>query len=227
MIEGPRFTCKFCHKVFVQERRYLVHECKQMARVKELQSPMGQSAWNYYQLWMRHQKRMAPSSGTFITSKYYRTFVNFAKFTKRVNLPRPEKFIWLMVHKKYSPTIWMNDEIYVEYIEYLDRQLDPKEQAKLSIETLFSYAEQQHVDVSCIFEVLNPNDLLQLIRVRAVSPWLLLQSDKFKLFYRDKLSPEQKVIIGSLIQPSYWEHKMAKCPEEIEVIKEWVGGLNI
>ena len=132
-----------------------------------------------------------------------------------------------MVHKKYMPTIWTNDQIYVEYIEYLDRQLDPMEQAKISIETLLTYAEQKHIDVSHVFAVLNPNDLLHMVRVRTMSPWLLLQSDKFKIFYRDAMSPEQQIILGALIQPSYWEHKMAKCPEKIKDIKKWVGELNI
>ena len=227
MIAEARYTCKYCRHIFVQERRYLVHECKQMKKEAELKTPSGQSAWHYYQLWFRQQKKMPPPASTFLTSNYFRTFINFVKFTQKVSLPRPDKFIWLMVHKKYMPTIWTNDQIYVEYIEYLDRQLAPMEQTKISIETLLTYAEQKHVDVSHVFDVLSPNDLIQMVRVRTMSPWLLLQSDKFKAFFKNTMSPEQKIILGALIQPSYWEHKMAKCPEEIKDIKKCVDGLNI
>jgi hypothetical protein len=198
-----------------------------MKKEAELKSPDGQAAWHYYQLWMRQLKRMPPPAESFLTSKYFRTFINFTKFTKSVSLPQPDKFIWLMVEKKYQPTLWMSDEVYVNYLEYLDRKLDPMEQAKISIDTLLALADRHDVDVSTVFDILQPGDVIQLLRVRKLSPWLLLFSKKFKVFFATKTNSEQQIIMEALIQPSYWENKMAQYPEEVKNIKTYIGALNI
>lgn len=222
-----RFTCRYCKMTFVTERRYLAHCCKHMKKEEELKSPNGQAAWQYYQRWMREMKRLPPPAGAFLASKYFRTFINFTIFTKKVRLPCPEKFIWLMVQKKYQPTIWTHDEVYVIYLEYLDRKLGPLEQAKISIETLLDYADQHRLQVDNIFDEIPPNELIQLIRLGKLSPWLLFQSDKFKAFFAKRTSPEQKVVLESLIQPSYWFEKMKMFPEEIEKIKTYIGALHL
>ena len=54
-----KYTCKACHRSFVLETRFLQHRCNQMKRDDELKSPEGQAAWNFYQIWFKHQKRLA------------------------------------------------------------------------------------------------------------------------------------------------------------------------
>ena len=225
------FTCKHCKKVFVREHRYLAHNCKQMKRIEELKSPNGQAAWNYYQLWMRELKRMPPPANAFLTSKYFRTFVNFTNFTKKVSLPRPDRFIWLMVEKKYQPNIWTSDDVYSIYLEYLDRKQEPIDSAKISIKTLLNYATQHNIDVSTVFDTIHPNELQQFLRVRQLSPWLLVYSKKFGDFYNNKTTQEQRIILDALIQFDYWAQKKEQYkethPVETETIKKYIGELNL
>lgn len=222
-----RFTCRYCHRPFVREDRYLVHKCQQMKRLEELQTPEGQAGWQYYQMWMRAQKRMAPPAKSFLASKYYRTFINFAKHVKTVGLPKPEKFIWLMKEKELQPTIWTNDEVYSMYIEFLDRQSLPLEQAKLSVETLLNIADKKCIDVCDVFDNLTPNEVLQLIRRRQLSPWLLLFSKKFKQLFKEKASTEQRIILETMIRGDYWAEKLASHPKEQLAIKQLVTELNV
>ena len=221
------FTCKHCRKTFVREDRYLQHECKQMKREAELKSPTGQAALHYYQLWMRNMKRMPPPPGTFLTSKYFRTFIEFVKFSKAVDLPMPEKFIWLMVQKSYSPTMWRNDEVYSMYIEFLDRKVPPMEQARLSIKTLIDYAEKKDVDLSEAFNVMTAQEVIHLLRVRRLSPWLLLFSKTFKNLFQNRTTPEQKIIIQNLVRPEYWAEKKDDHPDSVAVIKTYVAEMGI
>lgn len=223
----PKWVCKYCHRPFVLEARYLAHKCQQMKRAEEIQTPDGQAGWHYYQLWMRAQKRMAPPASSFLASKYYRTFINFAKHVKSVGLPKPERFIWLMKEKELQPTIWTNDEVYSMYIEFLDRQSTPLEQAKLSIETLLNIADKRSVDVCDVFDVLTPNEVLQLIRRRQLSPWLLLFSKKFKILFKQKATDEQRLILETMIRGDYWAEKLADHPKEQHTIKQLVTELNV
>jgi hypothetical protein len=113
------------------------------------------------------------------------------------------------------------------YIEHLDRKSTPLEQAKLTVETLLTVADKRQADVSNIFEMLSPNEVIHLLRTRQVSPWLLLCSRKFKLFFKDKTTPEQRLIMETLIRPDYWLEKFEKSPKELEAIKHYVEAMNL
>lgn len=223
-----KYTCKACHTVFVREDRFLAHMCKQMKREEEFKSPLGQTAWHYYTLWLRQMKRMPPQSGTsFMSSKFFRTFMNFAEFAKNVDLPRVEKFIWFMVHKDFQPTMWMSDPVYTMYIEFLDRQVPPLEQASLSIKTFLKYAEKHEVDVSQVFTKMTPGDLIHMVRSRRVSPWLLLCTKKLRTFLVEKTNAEQQIILNNLIRPEYWAEKMEEHPDAVKTIRMLVAEMDI
>lgn len=221
------FTCKHCHKVMVKEAAFLTHKCKEMKRFEELQSPMGQAALSYYQRWMRVMKRSPPSANAFLDSRYFRTFINFAQFAAKVNLPMPEKFIWLMVEKKYPPTMWTTDDAYLLYMEFVDHQAKPMDQVSLSVKTLLNIADEADVDVSDVFDHITPAQLIHLVRIRQLSPWLLLHSTKFKLYFRDKLSDEQKIILETLIDPDSWFDRFDQKPKDVDKIKLYIKELNI
>lgn len=222
-----RFTCKHCHTVFVREDRYLVHKCKTMKRLEEFQTPDGQAAWQYYQLWLRKQKRQSPAPTSFLSSKYYRTFINFSKFAKAVDLPKIDKFVWLMVEKKYPPTIWTNDEVYSSYLEFLDHKTTPLEQVKLSIETLLAHADKHEIDISQVFDKLLPNEVIHMVRTRQLSPWLLLFSNSFKKMFKERVTPEQAIILETLIRPDFWAKKFEDHEKSIEKIKQCVKEMNV
>lgn len=227
MQQKPQYVCDKCHKVYVREKSYMNHECKQMKRETEIKTPTGQAAWGYYQLWMRYKKRIPPSASAFITSNYYRTFINFVEFSIKVKLPFPEKFIWYMVNKDYPPTMWINDEVYVQYINFIDNELDPLVQVTTSMQTLLSYADSKQIDVSEVFTVIPTNELLYLIRLRKLSPWILLLSKKFKVLV-SSLTLEQQMILETLIRPEYWGDKIINTPSSVkDKIKECVAALEI
>lgn len=220
------FTCKFCHKIYIREQAYMNHECKRMKRFKELKTPIGQTAWHYYQNWMREQNRMPPSADAFMESKLFRTFVNFTIFSQKVSLPLPNKFIWLMKVKNYPPTMWMMDEVYAQYLTFIDTKMPPVDQAKTSITTILDYADLHNIDPSDVFTTINPNELIHLVRTRKLSPWLLLVSKRFTKFY-NTINEEQQLILETLIQPDIWTEKFAAHLSDVNIIKAYVGELGI
>lgn len=226
-VDSPHFKCKYCGRQFVREHHYLNHKCKEMKRDEELRTPSGQTALNYYQLWMRTMKRNPPSAAAFVTSRYYRTFMNFVEFSKKVDLPKPEKFVWLMVHKDYPPTIWTTDDAYTTYLEFLDRKTTPLEQASTSIETLLAIADRHDVEPSEVFSVLQVQELIHLLRTRRLSAWLLLFSKKFKHIFANDTTAEQRMIIENLIRPEYWGEKLEEHAEDVKTIKMLVAEMGI
>lgn len=226
-VDSPHFKCRFCGKQFVREHNYLAHKCKEMKRDEELRTPQGQTALNYYQLWMRTMKRNPPSASAFLTSRYYRTFMNFVEFSRNVDLPKPEKFIWLMVQKDLPPTIWTTDDAYTTYLEFLDRKTSPMDQASMSIETLISVADRKEIPICDVFGVLTAQDIIHMLRTRRLSPWLLLFSKKFKHLFANETNIDQRLIIENLVRPEYWGDKMEEHADTVKTIKMLVAEMGI
>lgn len=221
------YQCKFCHSRFVHEDRFMRHRCKQMKRDEEFRSIEGQQAWAYYQSWMKAHRRMVPAAKSFIHSKYFNSFIKFAQFVKKVHIPDTSAFIWLMKEKDISPTIWTNDLVYSQYLEFMDRKVAPKRHAEITINTLFDVADEHECEVSEIFDHLTANEVIILLRSRRISPWLLLNSSKFKDFFVNGTSDEEKIIMESIIRPPYWKAKFEANPDTIKTMQLYVSELKL
>jgi hypothetical protein len=198
-----------------------------MVRDEQIRTPIGQAAWSYYQKWMKSHRRAVPSIETFLTSNFYTTFLKFAQFAQKVGLPDVEAFIWYMREKEIPPVIWVNNDIYASYIEFIDKKSDPSQQAQQTIDYLFKIASELQVDVSQIFDYLEPNDVILMLHRRQISPWILLHSPKFKQFLINKATDQEKVAMQAIIRPDHWVEKKSKHPEIVAQMKKYVRELGL
>ena len=226
-MKREHFECQYCSSKFVNESRFLKHECTQMKREKESKTPTGKSAWFLYQKWMQVYGRLAASHDIFLTSKYYTSFIKFAKFVKQANIPDVDQYIRLMKRKDISPSIWTRDEVYSLYLEFIDKEMSPQQLAKITITTLFDIAEALECDVPEIFDYLLVSDFIELLRSRNVSPWILLFSKRFESVIKNKTTAEERIILETLIRPKFWLQKFQQNPEIVGTMKKYVKELDI
>lgn len=220
--------CNFCGKPFTSEAWFLKHKCKEMAREDEFASIAGQSAWNYYKDWMKTKhKSVVSSSIAFKKSKYFKTFYNFTDFVKKTQLPDVAVFIDLMVRTGIDPNYWSSDAAYRKYLEYVTRQLPTRDLAKITIKTLFDIADAADVDVADVFDVLTPNEVIQLLHQRRLSPWVLLNSKKFARFFIDGTTTEERIIMESIVNVDYWTSRFNKNPKDVVVVKLYITELGL
>ncbi len=212
--------------MFVYEDRLLRHRCKQMIRKEEMETPIGQAAWFHYQAWMRAQRHLIPHAKAFLHSKYYQPFMRFARFAKQVRIPDPDLYITQMVELDMQPMLWTDDRVYAAFLEYMDRKVPANRHAQLTINTLFDYAAALGCDVSDVFDHIDSNECIQLIRQRKLSPWLLLNSGKFFQFLRN-LSKDQRIVLDTIIRPKYWAEKLNENPETVDLMKNFVKELGL
>lgn len=225
-MKEANFKCNHCGHLFVYEDRLLRHRCKQMIRKEEMETPTGQAAWFHYQSWMRAQHHLIPHIKSFLHSKFYQPFMRFAKFAKQVRIPDPDLYIAQMVNLDMQPMLWTNDQVYVAFLEYMDRKVPANKNAQITINTLFDFAAGLGCEIGDVFSHIDANEVIQLIRQRKLSPWILLQSDKFKQFYA-KLSNDQKIVLGTIIRPNYWTEKLNNNLDTVEQMKKFVKELNL
>lgn len=126
-----------------------------------------------------------------------------------------------------EPTMWTNDIVYPKYLEYLDRRSPPTKRANTTIDTFLAIAERAECDVSEVFDVIDAHYVITLLRRRSISPWILLNSDKFKAFFATKTNGQERIILESLIRPEFWVDKFAKNPKMVETMKVIVEELNL
>lgn len=228
MLKEILYTCSYCQQPFKTEGGFRRHECVAMRKQRQFESLTGKTAWNFYKQWMKVKYRSVNSHGkTFLKSKYFTVFYNFVKFTRRTNLPDVGMYINLMVRTNIDPKYWDSDVAYGKYLEHLTRKAPPKELTKIGIKTLIKISEMMDVPISDVFDVLFPNDIIQLLRQGKVSPWILLNSQKFIKFYNDKTSKEERMILESLINPKYWDTRFNKHPQDVEKAKYYVAEMGL
>ena len=221
------YECKFCHTKFKTEDRFMKHHCKHMQRDEDFRTVTGQAAWMYYKAWNKAQRRIVPKGRAYLKSKYFNSFMRFATFVKKMKIPDTDAFIWLMVEKDLLPTIWTNDQVYTLYLEFMDRKVAPKRHAEITINTLFDEADERGIDVSEIFDHITPNELIMLMRRRQVSPWFLFNSKKFKQFFVNSTSPEERIVMESIIRPHYWKKKFDENPKDVKNMQTYAKELNL
>jgi len=220
--------CDFCGQTFTSEVRFIKHKCKDMIREEEFKSPAGQSAWNHYKSWMKlKHKSVVSSANAFKKSKYFNTFYNFTKFVKKTQMPDVKVFIDLMVRTGIDPNYWSSDAAYRKYLEYVTRKLSTKELAKITIKTLFDIADAAEVDVGDVFTILTPNEVIQLLHQRRLSPWILLNSKKFAYFYINGTTTEEKIVMETIVNPDYWTRRFKKQPNDVEMVKQYIAELGL
>lgn len=221
------YQCEYCGTEFVLEARYMKHKCKAMERHELIRTPVGQAAWCYYQEWMKLMRKRVSTIDAFMSSKNFTTFVKFATFVVSVELPSPSLFIQIMTDKKIQPTLWCDDRMYTMYLEYIDKHTSPEKQAELTVTTLFKIADKQNRDVSEVFELIPPNEMISLLKQRRVSPWILLRSDKFKQYIGKDWDVNQKQALRTLIRPDYWFYKFSANPQKVETMTKLVSELGL
>jgi hypothetical protein len=220
------YTCKYCHTDFTHEDRYMKHKCKQMLREEELRTAIGQAAWLYYEKWMRYQRKAIPPASAFLKSRYFRSFIKFAELVKSTHMTETEPFIRLMIEKTMQPSIWCNDQVYSMYLEHLEFNTPPLTQITTTVRTMSRLADLAECSLEEVFDNLPMSEIIHLIRQYKLSPWILLNSIKFKAIVQQS-SEEEREILGSLIRPAFWRYKFEKSPDILKIVQKCVKELNI
>ena len=198
-----KFECKYCGKPFKSETFFMRHKCEEMKRSEEIRSVIGQAAYQYYSMWMKAYKRSVPPIDTFTSSKYYRSFINFAEYVQKLKLYKPAKFIELMHEKDISPQLWCRNEPFQYYSAWLDMVSDPLEQAASSADVIFNLAEMFKCTPAQVFDKVTSAELADLIRQRKLSMFLLLCSVKFKQKLGEMDELEVQEVFDSVNQVYY------------------------
>ena len=223
-----KYQCDFCHARFKTETRFMKHHCKEMKRAEDFRSLEGQAAHLFYKSWMKYKHHTTMTNPiAFRDSRYFNVFLKFVDFVRRAQLPDTDAFIELMVKQRIEPNLWTDERAYGKYLEWVTRVMATEKLIEITVKTMFDIADVAHVDVGDVFDNITPNELIQLLHQRRISPWILLNSKKFTEFFRDKTTSEERVIMESIINPEYWMKRFKTHPDDLKLAKDCVTALEL
>lgn len=220
------FTCQYCSKRLLTEKALSKHFCESKKRALLLKSKMGRNAFFYYSEWRRKKGFKVVDESTFLTSKFFKSFINFIEFCNEKMIPERLGFIDLMVQKDVSPLHWCNDFYYEYYVEKFDNIYSPIKQIEISLEFLNKLREKADCELNEILFNIHPIDLMRLIAKRKISPWLLLFMQSFQKYCKH-LDKEQKILMSTIVPISIWQQNFTKNKEAVDKIKKLMKTLNI
>ena len=215
------WLCHYCSTRFVNELVFERHVCKEKTRARELASPSGQAAYQFYLTWMKIRKFKSQSIDAFAGSRYYKQFIKFAQMVASAGISKPEKYIELMIEGGITPDLWTREQCYTMYLDYMDTRDKPIDQVVSSIQCLMDIADAEEIEYSKIVAHLGPQRVLSLITQRRISPWFLFHSASAQDLIRS-LNDEEKKAYDKIIKFAAWAERLQQNAGIREEIKQIV-----
>jgi len=202
------------------------HFCEEKRRHGEFKSTLGQGAYSFYREWMQLKRYSAPGAAAFMGSTFYRAFIKFATLVRDANISRPDKYMELMVEADVSPHLWCREQCYSVYLGWMDKLSDPLDQVQETINYLMDICDKDGVDISGVFKHLGEQQVIQLVRQRRLSPWLLFCAPSFGKFLKDMDKGHLKAF-NTVVNSSYWGQRFQQERSTIENIKTIVKEVRL
>lgn len=221
------WKCTYCGHIFVREKSFLGHVCKGKRRLDTMKTPIGQSAFACYNDWMKLRRFSTQSPDTFMSSKYFISFVKFAELCVKIELD-PKVFIAFIVkhHPDIGPPLWCNDAVYALWLKHYDVKHDPWEQLVQSQEYLERQAELLGCDFSEVLSRLGFPVVLEAFRKKKLSPWFLYVSNHGRKFLHNLLAtnPDDYHLFEQVINAATWAQRFTENRELISEMETVING---
>ncbi|MEK9693780.1 MAG: C2H2-type zinc finger protein [Rhodospirillaceae bacterium] len=220
-MESNLNKCPYCGKTFTRERTLQVHVCEQKRRHLQKNEKWVQTAFVVFQRFYEiHQRSGKPKTyDEFCKSAYYNAFVKFGRHMNHINPLYPEKFIDYVITSKIKLDHWARDDLYEAYLVDVLRSETVEDALRRSIQTMMEWAEQQSVQWSDYFRLVNTSRAVQHIQYGRISPWLVLGCPAGKKMLQS-FTDEQLQMINRFIDPNFWNNKFRNYPADLLFVKE-------
>jgi hypothetical protein len=205
------------------ENGFMKHKCKGRERLDALKSVQGFAAYGWYEEWMKRQRRSVPSREVFASSRQFLAFMNFVDWVKRVAIPHPEMFIQLMIDTGTPPVLWCRNTTYEAYLEWYDKAYPPEEQFVSSC--VFLKGLIKEASTENIYQELGASFIVNAVKKRKLSPWLLTLSPKFLSWVRT-LDESERQAIAEVVNFRAFANKISERPDLAAAFKHVCGTEN-
>lgn len=222
------YNCDHCGKKFAKEKTLVVHVCEQKRRhLGKNEKHVQMGLMTYQQFYDIAQKgKTLKTFDEFATSPYYTAFVKFGSFMVNTAPIYPERFVEYVIKSGVKLDHWCRDELYDQYIMEMIKKEPADGAIQRTITTMMSWAEKNSAQWEHYFAYVNLNRAVHDIKEGLISPWLVLNTREGKNMLK-RMNDEQLEIVGSVVDPLFWQKKFRTLPADLALVKEVVTEAKI
>ena len=159
----------------------------------------------------------------FIESRYYKSFIKFARRLMDLRPVDQARFIDYVFRNGVKDRDWCKDSVYESYIVDLLSKEPASRGLERSIKTMEQWGSDHDVPFNMFFAQVSPSEATHLVKMGKISPWVLYLAETSDLLW-DRLSDEQASIISSVVDPKVWrvkfEIKKDDCSFTRDILRE-------
>lgn len=214
------YECEYCDKRFINLNKFKTHSCKYTKRADIIDTPEFKSAFSLYKSWRKYTSFPCKNNKEFIKSKYFISFIKFSNFNEKYGIPDLPHYFEYMQHTSPMPSSWVNEDLYLKYIEYFDNTKTNEELIHLSIKTIHKLQDIFQCELNQTVFNLSYMEMVRLISSRKLSPIFLLLWRPFYVYLSTKLTKMEKAALLCVVDNVKWSNYFKNNKIEIEHIKK-------
>jgi len=218
---AQKYVCGFCQKAFRNEGTLLAHMCVKKRRNLDrdnVASRMGLELFRrFYEL--NTPTKKAKTFEEFIDSKYYATFIKFARHLMDLRPVDQGRFIDYVFQNGVKERNWCKDKTYEDYIADLLSKEPASRGLERSIQTMDEWAKENDVAFNEFFVSVSPSEAVHFVKMGKISPWVLYLAESADYLW-DRLSEEQANMIAGVIDPRIWRAKFEIKKDDCNFVRE-------
>jgi hypothetical protein len=219
---NTKHSCVFCNRQFNDELILLNHKCEKKRRWHDRESAESRLA---FLIWLRFYELNSFTIQTekktfkeFMNTKYYTSFIKFAKHIINLNVIDTNSFIDYIIKSNLPLNKWTNNQVYETYISSLLKNEQPENALARNIEFMQNWSNITNNNWFDFFRKVNTNQAIIWIQTGRISPWVLFNSESSDLLL-NRCNSEQVEIIDKYINYKIWKIKFAREKETTEWIR--------
>jgi hypothetical protein len=221
-------SCKYCEQSFKSERTLSAHICVKKRRMLDKDSIGSQLGFRVFQRFyeLTTNTKKPKNLEDFISSKYYSSFVKFARHLVDLNPVDCNSFVDFVISNGIPLNQWHHDEVYLKFLkthienEHTDRAVER------TILFIDEWSKDNKKTINEFFEQISPIEASFMIRSGRLSPWVLYLSAKGASLL-SRFNEEQMAIIKGIIDPVLWKGKFMAKQDDVRFVKNLLRTADI
>jgi len=214
---AEEFECNHCGRVFKRKKPFENHTCKEIIRLREMETTEGKlafRAWNAFN--KHHLHRPEGDQAKFLEDRTYKFFLTLGKSAAELQIHDRERYVDWVVYNVPDPKTWSKPQTYTAWLKHLD-QIETPEKALLRSLTFLNEINQNFANFGEIG--LSPGRLHQYVRFGQLSPWFLFLSTVAQKS-SSKWSEEQWKLLEERVPREVWAVRLHTHREDAKFLSE-------
>ena len=217
---SSKHICKFCKKEFRREKTLFVHSCEQIRRwLQKGDTGPRMGLFAYKQFYATTQTGKEKNNDDFVKSPYYTAFVKFGWYMHQIRAVNPSDFVDWLLKENVKLDWWTKDRYYEKYVIAFMKKEAPEDGISRTIKELNRWASENDTELDRYFIDASTNKIANMISNGRISPWFLFNCDQ-GVAILEQFNEDQITLAFKWIDPSFWEGKFQKYPEDVIWIRE-------